>query len=58
MSRIARVVVVGGGTATLLRSASLGVIGVGEGTPGQFSGFFFDYLGLSRGEFYRGTNAT
>ncbi|ARU57791.1 tryptophan-5-halogenase [Oleiphilus messinensis] len=40
----------------LIRSKAIGVIGVGEGTLGSFNPFFFDYLGLDRGEFYRQVN--
>lgn len=38
---------------TIVRSAKIGIIGVGEGTTPNFPWHFFDYLGISRKTFYR-----
>ena len=37
----------------VVRSPEIGVIGVGEGTTPNFPRFLFDYLGISRGQFYK-----
>jgi tryptophan halogenase len=42
----------------LVRSADIGVIGVGEGTTAVFPRHFFEYLKLSPQEFYAGTEPT
>ncbi len=42
----------------LVRSAEIGVIGVGEGTTAVFPSHFFDTLKISKAEFYRETQPT
>ncbi|MBB5350775.1 tryptophan halogenase [Haloferula luteola] len=42
----------------IVRDPDLGVIGVGEGTTPNFPTHLFDYLGISRGEFYRRAEPT
>ncbi|OYV06962.1 MAG: hypothetical protein CFE26_03480 [Verrucomicrobiales bacterium VVV1] len=42
----------------LVRSAEIGVIGVGEGTTAVFPSHFFDTLKVSKAEFYRETQPT
>ncbi len=39
-------------TVRLVRSRDIGIIGVGEGTTPNFPGHLFNYLGLSRRDFY------
>jgi tryptophan halogenase len=39
-------------TVRIVRSPEIGVIGVGEGTTPNFPAHLFDYLGISRSQFY------